>query len=523
LERSVPSLKYGDYVRFSELVAERFGLNFPEKRRPDLERGVQQAFAASTCASLDEYYGLLHDEQQGAVDMERLVNVLTIGETHFFRDTTQIDALYYHVLPELIERRRPLRTLRIWSAGCASGEEAYSIAMMLRELLPDVDEWTLTILGTDVNTDALDRARKATYGEWAFREERAKQWRPKYFANQGRRYALVPEVQRMVTFERLNLKEDDYPAFETNTKFMDLVMCRNVTIYFSESVTRQVVDRLYGSLVKGGWLVVGHSEPSITIYDRFQAQYFAGTVLYQRPGQLTDLTTDWDWPTAHAAEAGGNWACPPDVRKVPVPAPGPVRVRADPGPKSEALSAPTSNMQCGRVERARELLEYGRSEQARELLLAAVSEGPEAQSCALLGQACANLGCWEQAERWCRQAVSLDKLSLEAYHTLALVLQHQEKYDQAIDAMKKVVYVDRSYVLGHFGLADLYRDSGQLPQALKSLDNARRLLAAYGREEVIPGSGGVTVVRLRETITRQQQQWSAEAYGLPGTDSAEAP
>jgi len=128
----------------------------------------------------------------------------------------------------------------------------------------------------------------------------------------------------------------------------------------------------------------------------------------------------------------------------------------------------------------------------------------------LLGQAHANLGEWDQAARWCRQAIRLDKLNLDAYYILALVLQHQEALDEAIDMMKRVVYIDRHNVLGHFGLADLYRSRGQFAQALKSLDNARRLLDGCPDEEVIAGSGGITVGSLREAIIHQQQKWSAE-------------
>jgi chemotaxis protein methyltransferase CheR len=105
----------------------------------------------------------------------------------------------------------------------------------------------------------------------------------------------------------------------------------------------------------------------------------------------------------------------------------------------------------------------------------------------------------------------VNRLALQAYYTLALVFQHQGNLDKAIDAMKKVVYIDRTNVLGHFGLADLYRSSEHLPQALKSLDNARRLLEARAQEELIPESGGVTAGRLRQTVVRQQQQWEAEA------------
>ncbi|MBN1954090.1 MAG: tetratricopeptide repeat protein [Anaerolineae bacterium] len=486
------SLGYGDYLRFAHLVQDYFGLYFSEKRRPELEQGVRRAFAASICADLGEYYRLLQDPVVGAVHREQLVNALTVCETHFFRNETQCDALCRHVLPEIIDCRRHLRTLRVWSAGCASGEEPYSIAMLLRDLLPDVDQWSVTILGTDVNTEALDRARRGVYSHWAFREKRAKEWRSRFFRQEGSRWALQDEVKRMVTFAPLNLAEGHYPSYETNTRFLDLILCRNVTIYFTETVTRQVVARFYEALLDGGWLVVGHAEHSLTIYQQFQAHNFPGAILYQRTGQPVLPAQDWPLPGEAPAAPPARVQVPaaPQRAAAPAPLPAPLPQEGDP------------------VEQAREWLDYGRSEEARVLLERVVAADPRrAEAWMLLGQACANLGRWEDAEEWCRKAVELDTLALPAYYALALVLQHQGRVGEAIEAMKKVVYIDRDHVLAHFGLADLYHDNGQLPQALKSLDNARRLLEGQAEGSLIPGSGGVTVERLKETVVRQQQQW----------------
>jgi chemotaxis protein methyltransferase CheR len=499
--RDISALGDGDYIRFSQLLLDHCGLHFSERRRAELELGVRHAFAASTCADLDEYYRLLQDPRVGAMEMDRLINAVTVNETHFFRDAAQFDALYQHVLPDLIERKRSMRTLRIWSAGCASGEEPYSIAMLLRDLLPDVDEWAITVLGTDVNTEALDRARKAIYGEWAFREDRAKLWRLRYFRPHGNRYELLPEVRRMVSFARLNLAQASYPAYETNTTLMDLILCRNVTIYLSADITQQVVDGLYEALVDGGWLVVGHSEPSLYTYRRFQARNFPDTILYQRTGQPAILPMEWDLsPMGRIAQPLPIFTVTP----VYIPAQTDSTLPVSPPPVSPAEEPDP-------FELARELIEYGHSEEARDVLLKVIKTRPGyAPALALLGQAYANLGEWHEAERWCRQAVRLNNLMLDAYYTLALVLQHQSRLDEAIDAMKKVVYIDRNYVLGHFGLADLYHNKGQLPQAFKSLDNARRLLERYTDDQIVPGSGGITAGRLRETVIREQQQWGAE-------------
>jgi chemotaxis protein methyltransferase CheR len=500
--RDVPTLGYGDYLRFSKLLMDRAGLFFSDSRRPELEVGVRQAFASSTCANMDEYFNLLCDQQAGAVEMDRLINAVTISETHFFRDAAQFNALYDKVLPQLIERKRSLRSLRIWSAGCASGEEPYSLAIALRELLPDIDQWAITIIGTDINTASLERARLASYGSWAFREDRAKYLRLRYFTPNNNRFDLNPEVRHMVTFKRLNLVEPCYPSYETNTMLMDLILCRNVTIYFNAAVTKWVVDRFYDALSDGGWLIVGHSEPSVEIYQRFRARNFPDTVLYQK----SPLTAGLRMPTIK----------PVALPAIPIPPPPVVsQAQATPSYTQTADSSPvlpaTSPLKEGDpLEQARELLEYGRSEDACQVLSKLVVNRPgDANVSALLGKAYANLGNWAEAERYCQRAIERDKLSLEAYYTLSLVFQHEGQLPQAIEMMKKVVYLDRNYVLGHYGLANLHFENNQFPQAQKSLDNALRLLQGKPDDQMVAGSHDITVGRLREAITRQQQAWAS--------------
>lgn len=500
---SRPTLGYGDYLRFSKLLLDRYGLYFSERRRSELESALLHAFAASPTADFNEYYALLVEQADGGLEMERLVNAVTINETHFFRDAAQFDALASSVLPQLIERRRMLRTLRIWSAGCSSGEEPYSIAMLLRDMLPDVDAWSITILATDVNTSSLDRARQGLFGEWAFREPRSKEMRPRYFHRIGARWELSPEVRRMVTFTRLNLAGSEYPSYATNTMFMDLILCRNVTIYFNEMITTAVVDRFHEALTDGGWLVVGHSELSLNVYRRFQIRNFPNTILYQRDGQDPAQAVTWQWPpqttqsltTPQKATASATTSV--TIPPVATPAVSPPA----PPPAADVPS----------LEQARQLVEFGRSEEARNLLSILTQSPPvNIDVYILLGQTCANLGDLDAAERWCREALRRNKLALEAYYTLALVLQHQARLSAAIEALKKVVYIDRNDVLGHFSLARLHYQNEQAPAALKALDNARRLLEAQADDAVVARSGGVTVKRLRDAINRQQQQWLSE-------------
>ncbi|MBN1660516.1 MAG: hypothetical protein JXA93_19120 [Anaerolineae bacterium] len=554
-----------DAERFGEIVERHFGLFFPANRQDELERGVLQAFATSTCRDLDAFYRLVEAEARPGsapgLELERLVNALTVGETYFFRDAGQFDALYHTVLPELIERRRRVRTLRVWSAGCASGEEPYSIAMMLCLLLPDIDEWSITVLGTDINAESLARAREGVFGHWAFREERAQAWRDRFFAPVNgpsvepppasatrQRWALVPEVRRLVTFRRLNLANENYPSLTTNTAFMDLILCRNVTIYFSDRATRLVIEKLHAALGQDAWLVVGHAEPSPARYAHLEPHNFPGAVLYRRVQhdpfsvirQTAPLPPTLPAPGPATAPGTPPGTCQRGACRFAVGARAPEKHaeahttngRSD-RPSGCAISdrAPETHTHASEreirevIEQAREMLEYGHSEQACQVLEAIVARGDVALSLApdvyaLLGQGHANLGDLPTAEQWCWRAIAADRLALDAYYTLALVLQHQARLDEAIDAMKKVVYIDRHSILGHYGLANLYRSRGQEDLARKAMENVRRLLENKPPGEIIPSSGGITAGRLYKAVMKQPRHTPdmrlAHAESQPG-------
>jgi chemotaxis protein methyltransferase CheR len=498
--KDVAPVELGDMMRFSKLLLDRYGLHFSSNRRTELEYGIRHAFASSSCASLDEFYNLLVSAQNGSVEMDLLVNAVTVSETHFFRDAAQFNALATVILPGIVKRKTSLRTLRIWSAGCASGEEPYSIAMLLQDVLPDIESWSITILATDINTTSLERARVASYGQWAFREDRALSMRMRHFRPVNNRFELSSHIRRMVTFSQLNLMEDHYPSFETNTMMMDLVICRNVTIYFPQDVTKQVVGRFHTSLVDGGWLVVGHSEPSLEIYNQFQPRNFPDTVVYQRDDNAKPKTAPFVFaPTQEARVPPGRSATEASpTRPVVIPRVNPQPLSA-PAPSAKEESAQN-------LAHARELLEFGHDQDALSILDKLVETEPKnPQVYTLLGQVYANRGAWVGAEKNCRRAIEIDKLALEAYYTLGLVLQHQARLAEAIDMMKKVVYLDRNHVLGHYHLAGLYREQGLVPNAQKSLENALNLLRNAPADEMIAGSGGVTVSRLRDAIIHQQQ------------------
>src|SRR6266540_3023087 len=203
-----PTIRGEDLARFRALVLERTGMAVPQSRQVDLERAVQRAVRE---AGVEDAASLYRSLQPGAGTgaLEALVSALNVNETYFFRDANQVEALERHILPQLIASHQPERRLRLWSAGCSTGEEAYTLAILLDSLLPDVRHWDVLILATDVNGRSLERASQGVYGEWSFRGVPSAV-RAKYFARSGGRYEVAPRLREMVTFAELNLVEDRY-------------------------------------------------------------------------------------------------------------------------------------------------------------------------------------------------------------------------------------------------------------------------------------------------------------------------
>jgi chemotaxis protein methyltransferase CheR len=493
------ALAHGDFQRFRDLVMERSGLYFAENKQQMLERGLMEALNGSTCGGLDEYYRLLRGSPSAHPEWERLVSLLTVGETYFLRNRGHFGALAEKVFPEIISQQQDSsRRLRIWSAGCASGEEPYSVAIVLRELIPQIDRWNILILATDINRAALRAARQGIYGAWSFRgvEKRVQE---RYFRRDANeRYHISDDVKRMVTFDYLNLIEDPYPSLSNNTHGLDIILCRNVTIYFRPEVTQAVVRRLHQCLVNGGWLVPGPSEPNMVTYGDFEQRSFPGAVLYRKPASpraphIAPLFQAAPSASAKVAPAQPRPAAPAQtMAKQLVPAPG----------AAARLESPQAEPDLYAFGLA--LLEAGRADEALAKFQAAAEKDPRsAAACFALCRIHANRGSLEEAQRWCERAIQNDRLLTPAYFMLSMIYQEQGLSDKAVDALKKTIYLDQGFVLAHYNLAHLYRRQGDEASARRALLTVQRLLEPKARNEPIPEGDGLVAGRLLVQVQAQ--------------------
>ena len=485
-----PQLHDNDYYRFRDLVLERTGMDFGLRRRDALVRGVMAAASRADRQDLGEYYRLL---QQAGTDSELwddLIGTITVGETYFFRDQAQFDVLRQHILPALIARHQDDRRLRIWSAGCATGEEPYSVAILLRQFLPDIANWNILILATDINKRVLQQAIEGRYREWSFRQTDSA-IRESYFRErdgssgraQDRLFELRPQVREMVTFAYLNLAEDAYPSLATNTNAMDLILCRNVAIYLPEAVTRQIARRFHRCLLPEGWLIVGAAETSGEIYGQFAARSFSGAVIYQKGDTETRRERDAVISPLPRVTVSPRPPLTPSPR---------LPVTVSPRPPVSPPPPPADAYREGLA-----LLEQGRYEEAINHFRDCIARDPGCiRAYYQMARVHANQGRLEEARSWCQQAIERDPLLSEAHYTLALIHQEEGALDEAIARLKKTLYLDPNFILAHFSLANLYRQVARPEQATRHRMQAIRLAARMPPDDVVPGSDGLTAARL---------------------------
>jgi chemotaxis protein methyltransferase CheR len=528
------------YMLFRDLLLRRSGLFYPEHKREDLEHGLILAMKACGARTFDDLYGqALSDETV----WEAILIHLTIGETSFFRNKPQFDALRNEIVPDLLERRSMLHNLRIWSAGCATGEEPYSLAILLSETIPNLSEWHITILATDINPNFLERARQALYGNWSFREI-SEAIKTRYFTPEQNRWRLKPEIRSMVLFNRLNLIEPVYPSIITGTSALDMIICRNVTIYFDEQTTRQIVNRFYHALSPGGWLIVGHSEPQSTMYQQFEVYNFPNTVIYRKrlDAPLFSFTADASntlQGSSRNGEATHQEPSPFAVRSAPgdpprkAPpmspaffAPAPAALPAPPvpstppsspqvQPKTKTRSKPSpqdppqppSSLSPGELWRKiTTMLAQGNKTGAEQLLNTLLLIQPDhVEALTTLGRLYADRGEWACAQYHCENAIEYNPLHTEAHYILAQLYEHEGQYDAALTEYRRVVFLERNHIMGMLGMANVWRQIGRAEDARRSYRNVLKQLGNLPPLAEVPNAEGATASELAAFVTRQIQ------------------
>lgn len=458
------------YPRLKALVIDTTGMAFYRDKDSDLARILAERMGEIGVGDCAGYLDLLQSLGQGKTEMDALIAELTIGETYFFRHKEQFDALRDLILPDVIERNRMVRRLRIWSAGCATGPEPYSVAIMLeREFGDRIAGWHVTVLGTDINQKFLTRAREGRYDEWAFRAM-PDSLRTACFEPAGNQWQIRPEFKRNVSFQYHNLIKSPFPSLADNIAGFDIIICRNVIIYFSQATVEGLVPCFHQTLNDGGWLIMGHAEPNQRLFSDFRTVNTPGAVLYQR--------TDRPMETVETLSALPP--LPQPLPKVPPPPSGqgerlkvvPLRQSRPPAPSRPpppAAAAPPAEPSSGsdRLKVARGLADSGQ---------------------------------WEKAAAACDAIIAAVPLDAWAYFYRAMVHEQLGEDEQCEKALRRAIYLDRRLVLPHYHLGLFLARKDDAAGAVRSFRNAQALLSGLADEQPVNPGEKITVGQMREAV-----------------------
>ncbi len=503
-------------VKFSAMLADRMGLHFPEERWGELEKKLIPIMKSFEFTDMMSCLKWMLGQSLNNKQISVLAYHLTIGETYFFRDEKTFKALESRVLPEIFKRHEKDKSIRIWSAGCCTGEEPYSIAMLLHYMRLDINEWNVHLLGTDINNEFLKKAEAAVYKKWSFRAI-PREMMKKYFVRvDDDHFQVIPEIQKMVKFSDINLAENSYPDASNGTNNLDLIMCQNVLIYFSQKQIKKTVQQLRSALTQHGWLGVTPiecpfiSDPELAPYSFSGASFFSKEKVLKRepsPEKETFIPsrksiTPLPQPAIHDGDVLLSVVLPAFLKlSEPVldfhfSSEKPLNEKRQPEEKKvkiydECIALSQQRDYPGAISKLTQFLSKLNSQGLKDNL----------KEVSLLIRIFANKGDLVNALEWCQKALKVEKLDPFLHYLHAEILVAQGKPDEGINALKKSLFLDPNLISARYLLGLLEQQSKELRHnAHKEFALTLELLENHAPEEILPGTEGLSVERVKDHL-----------------------
>lgn len=486
-------LTLAEFRQFRDYIHEHSGIYLEESKRDSLRISLVARATRVGAEDWDHYFEMLsHDH----AEFRELLSLITINETSFYRFPGQFEALAGTVLPELVEGRTGgNQVMRLWSAGCSTGEEPYTMAMSWVDSGLEQRGWRAEIMGTDVSTRALAVAKAGLYPSRALLNVSEDVVR-RHFVEVDGSYRVAQHVRRLCDFTFHNLIKEPYPLALMGG--CDVIFCRNVTIYFRLESTKRVVANLFGSLNEGGYLFIGHSETLGAVSDDFELVEIDGVFVYRKPrrtrpthvlhasanspresalptpnarraSQEAAVETTRERAEARASRRAAREAAVEHPHSGEAPQPAPEAPPAEPGSAPVAAEDPLTT--------ARRQMAEGRSALALatvEGLL--VTDRFNIEAHLVAAHLHADAGHYDQAIAACTRALAINPLLPGARYILGLIHQRQGDVVRAVSELKKTVYIDPDFALAHLTLGNIYKAGGRFREACRAYENSLRAL-----------------------------------------------
>ncbi|MEG5061554.1 CheR family methyltransferase [Microcoleus sp. A2-C5] len=536
---------------FIQLIAARTGLEIRPQDRSALAQKLLTRMKAVKIGFPDNYYQMLAAPSlESQNEWHQLALLLTTNESYFMRDKGQFSLLEKVIFPELIDRQIKLHdqlgtkpTLRIWSAGCSTGEEPYSLVFILKELIPDLEKWNILVLGTDINQEVIEKAQRGIYSPWSFRLVDPN-LQARYFDRRKTEWVIDRTLRQFVSFSNLNLVTDNFPNIYTDINNMDLILCRNVFVYFEDKYISQVLKKFAKTLKPGGYLMTGHAEVYNHVMKEFQPKIFPESVVYQaknvlgeEPGKIDSLIAPASQAKSEFGESGkGGEVCGDSRQLLPaetVPASFANGNFADIGSlltadtrldkilqnryveghfagKDGSLSNPVLTEKTPQQTYLR-LIKKAKQCFKNKDYTEAIDKAKQALSLQfqtfdadyLLAQIYANLGKYSQAIEHCKRASKVDSMSVFPYCLQAHIAEEQGDLETAKIILRKIIYLCPSFVSAYLELGNIYSQEGKLNIAIKMYNSSCEILKKLPPNTPIEQQGKMTASQVLMDVQKK--------------------
>lgn len=532
---------------FSQLITRNTGLHIREEDKNTLTKKLWQRIKFLRISNPEDYYLFLEAKNESKThqskfghwsaeqEWKELVCLLTTGESYFFRDQGQFSLLRTKILPEIIAAKQQnsevtgnhKKSLRVWSAGCSTGEEPYSLAILIEELIPNLDNWNILVVGTDINYKAIEKAKQGIYNPWSFRLV-APNLQIDYFQEQQNEWQIDDRIRQMVKLQQGNLLTDNFPDYNTEIHDMDLILCRNVFVYFERQAITTVVKKFYDTLVPGGYLMTAHTELYGQNMGEFQVNVLPESVIYQKrqskqlesgdagKSEVGKIDLYKRYHSHHSqifkSETAKYEDKPAVVKEFTHKiqssnfehhyANFPIAKQTETVIKN--VSNPTNQNSSNNLIKEAEILFQ------EEAYMPAIKKAEEVIACHpqhfaahyLMAQAYANLGQHSKAVYYCQQAIAIDSLAVQPYHLLAHIAEEKQDLEKAKIFLKTIIYLAPSSVSAYLELAAIYEKEGNTNRAKKMLATALELLKQLPSSAMVEQQSSVTVGELLEYVNK---------------------
>lgn len=446
---------------FSQFLAEKFALHFPKQKYRELERGLLNILPLFNVQNVVKLMDFLKNKSLDPDQIAIITSEFTIGETYFFRDKLVFDELQQNLLPKIIKSRRETeKYIRIWSAACSTGEEIYSIAILLSILIPDLENWNITLLATDINVHSLAKLKEGIYGDWSFRNV-PEHIKSKYFNKiEKNKFQIHEKFRKMITYEYLNLAEDIYPALLNNTTAMDIILCRNCLMYFTAEFIQKIIANFKKALIEGGYFFVGGSETYLIPVELFHSIHSTNGIYFRKCAKIEKLMDNLN-PTINTSKSYEDINLSPDSKALPIP--------------------------LILKEMKKEIKDESNQEITEKIIEAYVQKLDSSEDLPTT---------LESLE----ETIKKDKCNPFLHYLKGLTLQELGDIHEAIKEFNKTLYLDQDFVLAYYALANIDLKNKKINSAKKYYKIVLKLIEQYEPDAILSGSGGLTAERMKEII-----------------------